>query len=54
MEKRQCQGREDKVLLLNRIIEFQESTGRRLMVIPHQFVKYNFIFLITTYLKGSL
>ena len=33
MEKRQNQGREEKTLLLNRIIEFQESTGRKLMVI---------------------
>nr|CAH0102881.1 unnamed protein product [Daphnia galeata] len=40
MEKRQNQGREEKTLLLNRIIEFQESTGRKLMVVYDFLAEY--------------
>ena len=32
MERPQTDGKEGKELLLNRIIEFQQATGRKLMV----------------------
>ena len=39
LERDQLSGKEGKTLLLNRIIEFQQSTGRKLMVASHEITK---------------